>query len=178
VLTHVLIHNVPQQAGATTALTHADTQTVTRLATFDDFDAVNAFHARCSLETLFARYQAARRSLRPAEFHHLTRPDRSLTWVTYPKDDPHEFIATTNLVRMTEADAVELGIMINDPWQGQGLGTFLVQYARAQARALGCSSMVVMTGSGNMRMLKIMRALGATRSAVHGSTVDLTVPLD
>ncbi|MFJ5817279.1 hypothetical protein ACIQGT_25785 [Streptomyces sp. NPDC093108] len=29
------------------------------------------------------------------------------------------------------------------------------------ARTLGCSSMVVMTGSGNVRMLKIMGSLGA-----------------
>jgi RimJ/RimL family protein N-acetyltransferase len=163
VLTPALITTAPQQAAGTTVLTHADTQTVTRPATLDDFDAVNAFHERCSLETIFARYQSARRSLRLAEFHHLTRPDRSLTWVTYPKDDPHEIVATTNLVRMTEADAAELGIMIEDPWQGRGLGTCLVQYARAQARALGCSSMVVMTGSSNVRMLKIMRALDATR---------------
>lgn len=176
-LTPALISTAPHQA-ATTALTHADTQTVTRPATLDDFDAVNALHERCTLETLFARYQAARRSLRLAEFHHLTRPDRGLTWVTYPKDNPHELVATTNLVRTTEADAAELGIMIEDPWQGRGLGTSLVQYARAQARALGCSSMAVMTGSGNVRMLKIMRSLGATRPAIHSSTVDLTIPID
>lgn len=176
-LTSALIATAPQQA-AVTALIHAGTQTVTRPATLDDFDAVNALHERCSLETLFSRYQASRRSLRLAEFHHLTRPDRSLTWVTHPKDDPHELVATTNLVRTTEADTAELGIMIEDPWQGLGLGSSLVQYARAQACALGCSSMAVMTGSSNVRMIKIMRALGATRSAIHGSTVDLTVPVE
>ncbi|MET7487063.1 GNAT family N-acetyltransferase [Streptomyces sp. NPDC005538] len=168
----------PQQATAATGFIHAGTQTVTRPATLDDFDGVNALHERCSLQTRFARYQAARRSLRLAEFQHLTRPNSSLTWVTYPKDDPHELVATTNLVRTTEAGAAELGIMIEDPWQGRGLGTSLVQYAHAQARALGCSSMVAMTGSGNVRMLKIMGALGATRPAVHSSTVDLTVPVD
>lgn len=177
-LTPALITTAPQQAAATTALTHADTQTVTRPATLDDFDAVNALHERCSLDTLIARYQAARRSLRLAEFQQLTRPDHSLTWVTYPEDDPHELVATTNLVRTTEADAAELGIMIEDPWQSRGLGTSLVQWAHAQTRALGCSSMAVMTGSGNVRMLKIMRRLDATRPAIHSSTVDLAVPVD
>ncbi|MFD7954394.1 hypothetical protein ACFV4X_12955 [Streptomyces ardesiacus] len=55
-------------------LPHTGTRTITRPATLDDFNAVNALHDRCSLATRFARYQAARRSLRLAEFHHLTRP--------------------------------------------------------------------------------------------------------
>ncbi|MGW3390759.1 N-acetyltransferase family protein [Streptomyces cinereoruber] len=158
-------------------LPHTGTQTITRPATLDDFDAVNMLHERCSLATRFARYQAARRSLRLAEFHHLTRPDRSLTWVTHPEDDPQHLIATTNLVRTTKPDTAELGIMIEDPWQSRGLGTTLAQYARSQARDFGCSSMTVMTGSDNVRMLKIMKALGAARPAIHSSTVDVTVPV-
>ncbi|MFH0245994.1 GNAT family N-acetyltransferase [Streptomyces sp. HK10] len=158
-------------------LPHTGTGTITRPATLDDFDAVNALHDRCSLATRFARYQAARHSLRLAEFHHLTRPDRSLTWVTYPEDDPQQLIATTNLVRTTDPNTAELGIMIEDPWQSRGLGTTLAQYAQAQARALGCTSMTVMIGSDNARMLKIMKTLGATRPAIHSSTVDLTVPV-
>ena len=167
----------PQQATAASGFTHAGTQTTTRPATLDDFDGVNALHERCSLQTRFARYQAARRSLRLAEFQHLTRPDRSLTWVTHPMDDPQQLVATTNLVRTTEPGAAELGIMIEDSWQSRGLGTSLVRYARAQARAFGCSSLVVMTGADNVRILKIMSALGVTLPAVHSSTVDLTVPV-
>jgi GNAT superfamily N-acetyltransferase len=175
--THDLITTAPQQSTVTTDLEHAGTQTVTRPAALDDLDALNALHERCSLETRFARYQAARTSLHLAELRYLTRPDRSLTWVTHPKDDPHKLVATTNLVRTTDRDAVELGIMIEDPWQSLGLGTALVQYARTQARAFGCSSMVVMIGSDNVRMLKIMRGLGAPRPPIHTSTVDLTVPV-
>ncbi|MGW3929799.1 N-acetyltransferase family protein [Streptomyces microflavus] len=175
--TPVLTTTTTQPAVVSSGLTHAGTQTVTRAATLDDFGAVNALHERCSLATRFSRYQAARRTLRLAEFQHLTRPDRSLTWVTYPEDDPHRIVATTNLVRTTEAGEAELGIMVEDPWQSRGLGTALVQYARTQARTFGCSSMAVMTGSDNVRMLKIMRALGAAPPAIHSSTVDLTVPV-
>ncbi|MFE1782226.1 GNAT family N-acetyltransferase [Streptomyces sp. NPDC059506] len=175
--TPALNATAPQLAAATTDFSHAETLTVTRPATLDDFEAVNALHERCSLETRFARYQAARRSLRLAEFHHLTRPDRSLSWVTYPEDDPHQLIATTSLVRTPQAGAAELGIMIEDSWQSRGLGTALVQYARTQARAFGCSSMVFMTGSDNVRMLRIIKALSAARPAIHSSTVDLAVPV-
>ncbi|MFD5079560.1 GNAT family N-acetyltransferase [Streptomyces sp. NPDC058371] len=174
--TPALITIAPSRTGVTTTShAHAATRTVTRSATLDDFDAVNGLHERCSLQTRFARYQAARRSLRLSEFDHLTRPDRSLTWVTHPEEDPHKIIATMNLVRTTETGAVELGIMIEDPWQSRGLGTSLVQYARAQARGFDCSSIVVMTGSDNVRMLKILRTLGSSRQATHSSTVDLTI---
>ncbi|MFD6523838.1 GNAT family N-acetyltransferase [Streptomyces diastaticus] len=150
---------------------------MTRPATLDDFDAVNALHNRCSLETRFARYQAARRSLRRGEFHHLTRPDLGLTWVTHPEDDPQRLIATTSLVRTTEPSTAELGIMIEDPWQSRGLGTTLAQYAREQAPTFGCC-MSVMTGLDNVRMLRILRTLGASRPAVHRSIADLTVSVE
>lgn len=174
--TSALSPHAPLQTGAATARhAHAASQTVTRSAALDDFDAVNELHERCSLQTRFARYLAARRSLSLSEFVHLTRPDRSLTWVTHPKDDPDKIIATMNLVRTAEANAAELGIMIEDAWQSRGLGTSLVQFARTQARGFGCSSIVVLTSSDNVRVLKIMRSLG--RLAVQGSTVDFTVCL-
>ncbi|GGV29470.1 GNAT family N-acetyltransferase [Streptomyces sp. PDY-4] len=174
---------MPAPAPTTTAphrpcLPHTGTRTLTRPATLDDFDAVNALHNRCSLETRFARYQAARRSLRRGEFHHLTRPGLGLTWVTHPEDDPQRLIATTNLVRTTEPSTAELGIMIEDPWQSRGLGTTLAQYAREQARTFGCCSMSVVTGLDNVRMLRILRTLGASRPAVHRSTADLTVSVE
>ncbi|MFF1678797.1 GNAT family N-acetyltransferase [Streptomyces sp. NPDC058256] len=158
--------------------THAATRTVTRPATLDDFDAVNALHERCSLDTRFARYQAARRTLRFAEFRHLTHPEYSLTWVSHPEDEPEQIIATMNLVRTSDASVAELGIMIDDRWQGRGLGTVLVQYAQGQARALGYASMTAMTGSGNVRMLKIMRTLGPPPPITTGSTVDITVSVE
>lgn len=155
--------------------THPATQTITRLATIDDFDAVNALHERCSLQTRFARYQSARRALRLAEFRHLTHPGRSLTWISHPDSDPDQIIATMNLVRTQNADAAELGIMIEDPWQSRGLGTSLVHYARRRARAFGCSSVVAMTGSTNVRIIKILRGLGAHPSAMIGTTVEVTL---
>lgn len=62
--TSALSPHAPLRTGAATARpAHAASQTVTRSATLDDFDAVNELHERCSLQTRFARYLAARRSL-------------------------------------------------------------------------------------------------------------------
>ena len=68
--------------------------------------------------------------------------------------------------------------MIEDPWQSRGLGTTLAQHAREQARTFGCCSMSVMTGLDDVRMLRILRTLGASRPAVHRSTADLTVSVE
>lgn len=154
---------------------HAATNTVTRLAAPDDFDAVNAFHDRCSPATCYARYHGARRSLRLSDFRRLTRPDCGLAWVSHPVTNPRHLIAAMNLVRTTDPTVAELGLMIEDGWQGRGLGTALVRHARASARVLGCRSITIMTSADNTRMLRILRALGTRIPPTTSSTIDITL---
>ncbi|MFB7836030.1 GNAT family N-acetyltransferase [Streptomyces sp. NPDC056056] len=156
---------------------HAATETITRPATLADYDAVNQLHDRSSLASRFARYQSARRDLRFAEWNHLTNPDRATSWVSHPRHSPQDIVATLNLVRTTDASTAELGLLIEDDWQGRGLGKALTAQARAAARNLGCSSLVVMTGADNVRMLKIMRGLGATPARTGGTTLDFSLPV-
>ncbi|MEV7513216.1 GNAT family N-acetyltransferase [Streptomyces sp. NPDC091201] len=156
---------------------HAATRTITRPATLADYDAVNQLHDRSSLASRFARYQSARRDLRFAEWSHLTNPDRAGSWVSHPRHSPHDVVATMNLVRTTDSSTAELGLLIEDGWQGRGLGTALAAQARATARNLGCSSLLVVTGADNVRMLKIMRRLGATPARTGGTTLAFSLPV-
>ncbi|MFD4241898.1 GNAT family N-acetyltransferase [Streptomyces sp. NPDC058525] len=154
---------------------HPPTATITRPATPADFEAVNQLHDRSSLASRFARYQSARRNLRQAEWNHLTNPDRGISWVSHPQHSPQNIIATMNLVRDTDSHAAELGLLIEDGWQGRGLGTALTAQARVAARTLGCSFLVVMTGADNVRMLKILRGLGAAPAQATGPTIDFSL---
>ncbi|MFE2850150.1 GNAT family N-acetyltransferase [Streptomyces lavendulae] len=154
---------------------HAATETITRPATLADFDAVNQLHDRSSLASRFARYQSARRCLRLAEWNHLTNPDRAQSWVSHPRHSPQNIVATLNIVRTTDTSTAELGLLIEDGWQGRGLGTALATQACTAARNLGCSSLIVMTGADNVRMLKIMRGLGATPAPAAGTTLDFSL---
>ncbi|MEV6676384.1 GNAT family N-acetyltransferase [Streptomyces erythrochromogenes] len=154
---------------------HPPTETITRPATRADFDAVNQLHDRSSLASRFARYQSARRNLRLAEWNHLINPDRSISWVSHPQHSPESIVATMNLVRDTDNQTAELGLLIEDGWQGRGLGTALTAQARAAARTLGCSALVVMTGADNVRMLKILRGLGAAPTLATGPTIDFSL---
>ncbi|MFE0775603.1 GNAT family N-acetyltransferase [Streptomyces sp. NPDC058861] len=156
---------------------HAATETFTRPATLADYDAVNQLHDRSSLASRFARYQSARRNLRLVEWRHLTNPDRATSWVSHPRHSPQDIVATMNLVRTTDPNTAELGLLIEDDWQGRGLGTALAAQARAAARNLGCSSLIVMTGADNVRMLKIMRGLGVIPARTCGTTLDFSLPV-
>ncbi|MGW1362940.1 N-acetyltransferase family protein [Streptomyces chartreusis] len=153
-------------------------RTVTRPATEGDLDAVNDLHRRCTLDSRFSRYQAARRSLSASEWSSLVRPDRGRSWVTHPGDAPHLVIAATHLLHTGHDHVGELGLLIEDAWQSRGLGTQLTRYAIAQAPALGVRAITVMTGRDNARMLRICRSFGAHTPRHDGSTVSLTLPVN
>ncbi|MFQ6147103.1 N-acetyltransferase family protein [Streptomyces seoulensis] len=150
---------------------------MTRPATGADLDAVNAMHARSSALSRRSRYQAARREISRSEWAVLTRPDRGLSWVTRPAHDPGLIIAATHLVRARSGTSGELGILVEDAWQNDGLGSALVRNALDGARSLGLRTVTVMTDWANHRMLSICRALGARALGVEGATVDLALPV-
>ncbi|MGP3947820.1 GNAT family N-acetyltransferase [Streptomyces sp. 7N604] len=156
----------------TTRTGHA---TVTRPATVEDHAAVNPLHARCSLASLCARYQNPRRVLSAAEWRHMTHPDRGLSWVTHPEGDPHTVIAVLNLMRTQEERTAELGLLVEDGWQSRGLGTALARHAFEAAPMLGYRTVTVLTGADNVRMLRILKGVGATLPPPSGTIVNATL---
>lgn len=147
--------------------------TVTRLASRDDYAAVDAMHARSSPESRVSRYRTGRRSLRPAEWSALTDSGRGLSWVTCPAGRPRTVIAVTHLLRTGGESAGELALMVEDAWQNGGLGSALARYAVAHASALGLRSVVISTERSNERMLTICRLLGATVTRTDARDPDL-----
>lgn len=159
--------------------THSGLPTLTSPATPDDLQDANALHARCSLETRFARYGSARRTLSRTEWAHLINPDRGITWVTRQDGDPAEadVVALTHLMR-TECEGVhELALLVEDLWQSEGLGTALARHALAVARAESVRELTLLVGSGNRRMQSILRRFGAAVPPARGATVNITVPV-
>jgi len=147
--------------------------TVTRLASQDDYAAVDAMHARSSLESRASRYRTGRQSLRPAEWSALTDPGRGLSWVTCPAGRPRTVIAVTHLLRTGGELAGELALMVEDAWQNSGLGSALARYAVAHASVLGLRSVVISTERSNERMLAICRLLGASVACTDARDPDL-----
>ncbi|MGW1626585.1 N-acetyltransferase family protein [Streptomyces sp. NPDC002172] len=148
-----------------------------RDAHFNDLDQVNEMHARCSLDSRYARYGAARRALTPREWRRLCDQAHGITLVTVPLHDPSCVIAVTCLMRTSASHMRELGILVEDAWQGRGLGSKLTRHMAAltRTRALDCKVITATAGSGNQRMLSILRGMGAGMSPSRDGTVDALI---
>jgi RimJ/RimL family protein N-acetyltransferase len=161
-------------------ITRANRVTLTRTALVGDLDEVNEMHARCSLDSRYARYHAGRRAVTAREWWHLCDRAKGTTLITVPEDDPTRVIAVTNLMRTSAPHVRELGILVEDSWQGEGLGTALTGYMVELARThtLDCVAITAMTGSGNQRMLSILRGLDARVEQVTGPTMDALIRVE
>ncbi|WP_206307642.1 GNAT family N-acetyltransferase [Streptomyces sp. H23] len=157
--------------------TRTDRITLTRPAVADDHEAVNEMHAKCSLESRYARYGAARRSLSHREWATLCDRALGLTLVTVPADNPLRVVALTHLMRTSEPHVRELAVLVEDSWQGEGLGPALVSYVVGLARTVapGCRVISASTGRSNARMLSILRGLDAAVNYTAGATAEARI---
>ncbi|MFF9458369.1 GNAT family N-acetyltransferase [Streptomyces flaveolus] len=158
-------------------LTSAGHRVVTRLAVEGDYPAVGALHARCSPESLHSRYLSGRRDIRLPEWRHLVDPAAGWTWVSAPEEDPGRVIAVSHVLHVDTGDRTtgELGILVEDGWQGQRLGTQLTRAALSHSLARGLHSVVIVAGGTNVRMVRIGKALGAVVPRVFSPVVEMTL---
>ncbi|MFE6272200.1 GNAT family N-acetyltransferase [Streptomyces goshikiensis] len=150
----------------------------TRRALLCDLDAVNALHHRCSLTTRFARYVSARRELKPPEWSRLVHPAAGATWITTDHNDHDTVIAVTHLLKTRAPRTYELALLIEDRWQGRGLGTWLTAQALRTAADQGGRTITATFGAGNERAAAILRRLDITIPAPDLGLVEVTLPLD
>lgn len=72
---------------------------------------------------------------------------------------------------------VELGVLVDDVWQCQGLGRGLASHAVTKASRLGHRSIEVHALTSNIRTLRICRSLGGRTLRTSGATVEIVVPV-
>jgi RimJ/RimL family protein N-acetyltransferase len=149
---------------------------VLRPATPDDAPRLVAMFERCSPATRYARFLAPLRHF-PAS--HLVDVVRSSplrrSWVI---DD----VGTGNVVGVgswfrNEHDTAELGLLIEDAFQRQGLGALLVDQLAASAREAGITTLVANTLSDARHVQRMMRRLGPTTIECAGTSCTLHVSL-
>jgi GNAT superfamily N-acetyltransferase len=123
-----------------------------------DETALIEFHQRCSDETRYLRFAAAKPQLRPAEAHHLCGVDDHGrgALVIIDSDDPGTIRGVGRWERVNLTDA-ELAFVIEDACQGKGLGRKLVEATIDRARAEGFTRLVTNVLPANYRMLRLVR---------------------
>jgi GNAT superfamily N-acetyltransferase len=129
----------------------------------DDGDALRSFHTRLSPESIVLRFFGPHPRLSDAEVERFTHVD-----------------GLDRVALVAEREA-EVAFVVNDAFQGQGLGTFLLRELAHTARRHGIRWLIADTLSENFRMLNIFRHAGYARKFTRTSEVmrvvmDLTAP--
>ncbi|WP_033437845.1 GNAT family N-acetyltransferase [Saccharothrix sp. NRRL B-16314] len=116
---------------STALLTDDGMAVVLRPGRAGDEEAVARLHSRCSMGTLFNRYHAGVRTVPRRWLHRLLSPPRGTTVVAQCAD---RVIAMGQLIPMASPHSAEVSLLVEDGWQGRGVGTGLLG---ALARAAG-----------------------------------------
>lgn len=99
-----------------------------------DADSVAAMHDRCSRASLFARYHAGTRTIPRRLLHRLLAPPRGRTVVGLVG---HQVIAVGQLINTDHPQIGEVSLLVEDDWQGKGVGSALLTHLARMARAAG-----------------------------------------
>lgn len=98
-----------------------------------DTDAVAAMHDRCSRTTLVARYHAGTPTM-----PRLLTPPRGRTVVAVLG---HQVVAVGQLINTNDPGVGEVSLLVEDDWQGKGIGTAMLTHLARAARAAGHTEM-------------------------------------
>ena len=142
----------------------------------DDAEGLRAFHARLSPESVILRFFGPHPRLSEAEVERFTTVDGvdRLALVAVRAGD---IVAVARYDRSPGSDAAEVAFVVDDAFQGRGLGTILLEHLASAARARGVRRFVADTLSENFRMLGVFRDAGFARQFTRSSDV-MRVVLD
>ena len=130
-----------------------------RLIRSDDAARLIAFHERLSLHTAYQRFFAAMRRLPPDWARYLANVDyrtRLALVIEHAGDNGPELIGVGRYEPTAQPDTVEVAFVIQDGWQGKGLGRILLHELIAAANARGIRHFRAYVLSENARMLRLL----------------------
>ncbi|MFY9806129.1 MAG: GNAT family protein, partial [Pseudonocardiaceae bacterium] len=133
-------------------------EVVLRAATAADAPLVAALHARCSPHTRALRSLPSRPVLTPAVLQQLIGADGS-TSVLAMTIDGGAAVGLANLVG-TGSGTAEVALLVEDLWQGRGVGTALARNLVELARTGQLTEFTAVSRAGNGAMTRVLRRAG------------------
>jgi len=131
-----------------------------RLARPEDADAVAAMHERCSEESLYRRYLAAVGEWRDLTLRRLTGGHRGATLVVMSEEGDIVGLGHVFPDAPDDGQAAEIALLVEDAYQGRGVGTRLVRHMLELAERLGFDEVVGTVLADNAGMLAVLEATG------------------
>ncbi|HKZ04776.1 MAG TPA: GNAT family N-acetyltransferase [Methylomirabilota bacterium] len=129
----------------------------------DDAPRLIAFHDRLSRQTVYQRFFVVVRRLSPDWAQRLTEVDHqrrvALVIETGPPENP-TLIAVARYEPSGEPGIVEVAFVVEDEWQGRGLGTVLFDELLRAAAARGFARFRAYVLADNGRMLDMITRFG------------------
>lgn len=149
-----------------------------RLGRPEDADAVAAMHERCSERTRYRRYLTGVGEWRDLSLRWLAGGHRGATLVVMSEDGSIVGLGNVFPDLPGEAHAAEIAEIVEDAYQGRGIGTRLLRHMLELAERLGFQSVVATVLTENAEMLAVLEATGLdwTR-ALDRSVLTLRAPL-
>ncbi|WP_433472037.1 GNAT family N-acetyltransferase [Spirillospora sp. CA-142024] len=153
------------------------TQVVVRPIERRDADAVRALHERCSLDSRRMRYFSPKPYPPRRVIERFCDPSRGLTLVAEGPDG--SLLALAHLVHVLDPGVAELAFLVEDAWQGRGLGRGLAGLLLALARDRGLVELRATALSENARMRRLLTSFGGrTLRTGDASVVEIRLRLD
>jgi AcrR family transcriptional regulator/RimJ/RimL family protein N-acetyltransferase len=160
-----------------------------RLAHPEDADLVAAMHARSSERTRYLRYVSLG-EWRDVQLRRLAGGHRGATLVAmseeglivglgnvFPADEPEE-AGMPQPGADDGAGTAEIALIIEDAYQGRGLGTTMLRHQLALAQRLGFTEVVAVVLAENTGMLGLLRRTGlAWQRTIESGTATWRAPL-
>jgi acetyl coenzyme A synthetase (ADP forming)-like protein len=149
-----------------------------RAARAGDREALRAFHARLSPETVYFRYFSAKPRLSERFVDAFTRVDPENHLVLFAIAG-EEIVGMASYHRLARGDAAEVAFVVDDAHQGRGIGTVLLEHLAAIARRHGLHRFVADMVPGNRKMLAVFRDSGLAREhRLEGGVAHLAFPIE
>ena len=128
----------------------------------DDAPALQRLHSRCSERTIYLRFFGPMKKLsdQQARYFASTEGVDHLGLVALDPQDQNEIIAVARYARSPGDERAEYAALVEDRWQGEGVGAGLTRRLIEEARGNGVSSFYALVMGENKRMLNVFRHLG------------------
>jgi predicted CoA-binding protein/GNAT superfamily N-acetyltransferase len=135
-----------------------------------DSEALREFHASLSSRSIIMRYLGPHPTLSDKEIHRFTNVD-CVDRVALVANRGGHFVAVARYDRSPGSDEAEVAFVVQDEFQGLGLGTILLEHLATVARRYGIRRFTADTLSENRKMLGVFRDAGFARRYSRASEV-------
>jgi GNAT superfamily N-acetyltransferase len=132
-----------------------------RVVRVDDARALQRLHARCSERTIYLRFFGPLEKLSDEQALYFASTDGvdHFGLIALDPEDANEIIAVVRYARKPGDERAEYAALVEDSWQGQGIGTALTHRLIDEARGNRVGSLYALVKGGNKRMLNVLRHL-------------------